>query len=427
MTRQINYYKPINRSIAPATKSIDKIQFIAPEKVILQNGAFLYWQSGIQNQTSKIELHFEAGSSIEDPLTAGLCAGLLINGSSTKNAKQIQKALDSVGAYYDVSLNQDTTVVTIYALNNQLFKAYRIFHEHLFEAIFPQKEIDYLVEERKQKFKLQEQKVSFLAQRLFQQKLMDQTSYGRLIQFEDYKRANRDKIRAYHSQYFLHGLNKVFLIGDIKQIELNDLIGLLNAYKQSTLQRENFIWNAQKGVQHLVKKDAVQSALRIGRPLFNKTHPDFIAFSFLNTILGDYFGSRLMSNIREDKGFTYGIGSHILENSQFGYFVIGTEVGTANREATFIEIQNEFKRLQKHLISKAELELVKNYLLGQLLKSADGPYAMLDLFANVEVHDLDLNFYQKYIFEIKSIQPEKLKALAIEYLNWEDMLIISAG
>ena len=427
MIRQIQYQKPINRSIAPAIQSIDKINFIAPEKIILQNGVCLFWKSGIQNQTSKIELHFEAGSSIDDPLTAGLCAGLLINGSSTKNAKQIQKALDSVGSYYDVSLNQDTAVVTIYALNNQLLKAYRIFHEHLFDAIFPQKEIDNLVQERKQKFKLQEQKVSFLAQRLFQQKLMDQSSYGRLIEFEDYKRANRDKIRAYHSQYFLNGLHKVFLIGDIKQIEINDLIGLLNCFKKSTLQRENFTWKAQKGVQHLVKKDAVQSALRIGRPLFNKTHPDFIAFSILNTILGDYFGSRLMSNIREDKGFTYGIGSHILENRQFGYLVIGSEVGINNREATISEIQIEFKRLQNQLVGKEELDLVKNFLLGQLLKSADGPYAMLDLYANVEVHDLDLNFYEKYIAEIKSIKPEKLRELAIEYLNWQDMLIISAG
>ena len=82
--------------------------------------------------------------------------------------------------------------------------------------------------------------------------------------------------------------------------------------------------------------------MRIGRPLFNKTHPDFCAFSVLNTILGDYFGSRLMSNIREDKGYTYGIGSHIVENSKFGYFVIGTEVGVQTRTATFLEIQNEF-------------------------------------------------------------------------------------
>jgi len=134
-----------------------------------------------------------------------------------------------------------------------------------------------------------------------------------------------------------------------------------------------------------------------------------------------------MSNIREDKGYTYGIGSHIVENSKFGYFVIGTEVGVQTRTATFLEIQKEFERLQNEPVSNAELELVKSYLMGQLLKSADGPYAMLDLFANVETLGLDLSFYDHYITEIKAVDAKKLQELAKQYLNWDQMLIISAG
>jgi len=417
----------LDRTVAPPLLPIEHIQFVAPESSTLKNGAPLYWRYGLQNQTSKIELHFAAGSAFPDPLTASLCAGLLINGSKNRNAKQIQKALDSVGAYYDVSLGQDNCVVSLYALNSQLLKAYQIFHESLFEAQFAQKEIDQLVHERKQKFKIQAQKVNFLAQRLFQRNLLAGSVYAQQIQLKDFDRADRAAIQAFHVTHYLNGLQKVLLIGDFDQNIITSFIHLLNAYKMFEGKRLPFTWKPDLGAIHHEHPGALQSAVRIGRPLFNKTHPDFIAFSVLNTIFGDYFGSRLMSNIREDKGYTYGIGSHIVENQQFGYFVIGTEVGEASRTATFHEIQYEMERLQKELVPQEELELVKSYLLGQLLKSADGPYAMLDLFANVEVHGLDLHFYETYITEIKAVSAEKLQELAVKYLNWGEMLIISAG
>ena len=417
----------LDRNIAPQLRPIDHISFVAPAIYTLKSGAKLYWRNGLQNETSKIELHFAAGSATGDPLTASLCAGLLINGTAQKTAKQIQNALDAVGAYYDVSLSQETTVVTVYALKDQLLNAYQIFHESLFAATFPPKELQELVHERSQKFKVQQQKVSFMAQRHFQRSLFAGSVYAQQIQLEDFQNADRSAIQAFHQQHYLHGLKKVFLIGDISEEALQAFQVLLNAFESQIAARKAFEWQPEQGATHIEHEGAVQSAVRIGRPLFNKTHPDFCAFSVLNTILGDYFGSRLMSNIREDKGYTYGIGSHLVENNNFGYMVIGTEVGVQTRIATFTEIQKEFERLQTELVPAEELELVKSYLMGQLLKSADGPYAMLDLFANVETMGLDLSYYDRYIAEIKAVDALKLQQLAKRYLNWEEMLIISAG
>ncbi|MEN9969055.1 MAG: hypothetical protein RIR94_1246 [Bacteroidota bacterium] len=424
--------KPISeaiadRHIAPTLLPIEHISFVAPQISILSNGAKLFWRNGLQNETSKIELHFAAGSATSDPLTASLCAGLLINGTASKSAKQIQKALDAVGAYYDVSLSQESSVVTLYALKDQLLKAYQIFHESLFSAVFPLKELQELVHTRRQKFAVQEQKVSFLAQRQFQRSLLAQTVYANQIQYSDFERADRAQIQAFHAQHYLKGLKKVFLVGDLSTETLTAFEELLNANEHKLTEAAPFTWQPEQGATHIEQEGALQSAVRIGRPLFNKTHPDFCAFSVLNTILGDYFGSRLMSNIREDKGYTYGIGSHIVENTKFGYFVIGTEVGVSTREATFNEIQHEFERLKTELVPTEELELVKSYLMGQLLKSADGPYAMLDLFANAETMGLDLSYYDRYIAEIKAVDAHKLQELAKRYLNWEEMLIISAG
>lgn len=417
----------LNRSQAPELHPIEHIAFVQPEIIRLSNGVQLFWRNGIFNETSKIELHFKAGSTVAKPIIASLCAGLLISGTPNKNARQIQKAFDALGAYYDVSITQNEAIVTIYALKDQLLAAYAVFHESLFEANFPDKELQDLVSERRQKFLVQQEKVSFLAQRQFQRSFFAGSSYAQQIQLEDYDNVRLAEIKDFHQNNYLNGLLEVFVIGDIYQTDIQQLEKLLLTFKGAPKAHENFVWQNELGAIHIEQEGALQSALRIGRPLFNKTHPDFCDFSILNTILGDYFGSRLMSNIREDKGYTYGIGSYLVEHQDYGYFVIGTEVGVQTRTATFEEIQIEFERLKTELVATEELELVKNYMLGQLLKSADGPYAMLDLFSNVHHYGLTLEFYDHLIERIRQITPQRIQELAKQYLNWEEMLIISAG
>jgi predicted Zn-dependent peptidase len=417
----------LNRSQAPALQAIEHIAFVQPTIISLTNGAQLIWRNGIFNETSKIELHFKAGSTIAQPIIASLCAGLLISGTPSKSARQIQKAFDALGAYYDVSITQNEAIVSIYALKDQLLAAYTVFHESLLAASFPHKELQDLISERRQKFLVQQEKVSFLAQRQFQRSFFAGSVYAKQIQLEDYDSVSLPDIKAFHQNNYLNGLLEVFVIGDLYQSEIQQLEKLLLTFKGAPRGNENFMWQNELGAVHVEQEGALQSAVRIGRPLFNKTHPDFCDFSILNTILGDYFGSRLMSNIREDKGYTYGIGSYLVEHQDYGYFVIGTEVGVQTRTATFEEIQNEFERLKNELVPAEELDLVKNYMLGQLLKSADGPYAMLDLFSNVHHYGLTLEFYDHLIERIRHITPQRIQELAKRYLIWEDMLIISAG
>jgi predicted Zn-dependent peptidase len=134
-----------------------------------------------------------------------------------------------------------------------------------------------------------------------------------------------------------------------------------------------------------------------------------------------------MKNIREDKGFTYGIGSFVSELNDTGYFVIATEVGKDFVEQTIDEIKREIQILQTELIGEDELDLVRSYLLGQILKSADGPYATMDLFLSVEQHGLDLNYYNKYIEKIQTIQATELRELAQKYLAWDSLIVVTAG
>ena len=305
---------------------------------------------------------------------------------------------------------------------------YNIIIDSIKNVTFPTEEIVEIVADKKQQFKINQEKVSAISQRIFQSKLFaSNEAYSSLMNEEDFENVDRNSLIEYHKKHYLNGLTKVVLVGNIDDATVNHVISQTKPLLTEKQRNYPSQFKNEIGETHIAKEDAVQSAVRIGRILFNKKHEDYIDFLFLNTILGDYFGSRLMSNIREDKGYTYGIGSMVSEFDNTGYFMIATEVGNEVREATINEIKFEMNRLQTELVKQDEIQLIQNYLLGQLLKSADGPYAMMDLFLSAEAQNFDLDFYNTVIDKIKSISAERIQMLAKKYLNWEDMTIVTAG
>ncbi len=188
------------------------------------------------------------------------------------------------------------------------------------------------------------------------------------------------------------------------------------------------VFNSDAQKKHFLEKDdSVQSTIRIGRVLFNKMHKDYHAMKVLNTILGGYFGSRLMANIREDKGYTYGIGSRIVSMNNAGYMYIATEVGTKVCNDAVKEIYNEINKLRTELVSQEELNLVKNYMMGDFMRSADGPFALADKFKKIMFYGLSYSYYDDFVNTIKTITPEQIKTLANQYLNPDDLYELVVG
>ena len=417
----------IKRKNAPSLKAIEKINFISPVKIQLGEHTPFFWMKEVPNETARLDFIFHAGTTSGSNLISSLVAGLLFSGTDKKTATDIHNELDDLGAFFDVGLGHESVLVSFYALKKNIAAVFKIFEDALEHVNFPQNEIDELITDRKQKLKINCEKVGFLAQREFQKNLFHGTNYARQTELEDYDTVRREEIIEYFSKNYKNGLRKVVLVGALEEVQVTEIAEKSKKWciPEKPLFENNFKNN--KGVFQLEKKDAVQSAVRIGKTLFNKNHSDFLGFSILNTILGDYFGSRLMKNIREDKGYTYGISSTEAELAKSGYFMIGTEVGSAQKDLAIQEIKNEIERLQKDLVPDEELELVRNYLLGQLLKSADGPYAMTDLFLSVDAYDLNFSFYESYIQKVKNIDAEELRALAVKHLAWDSMTIVIAG
>lgn len=417
----------LDRTLQPELKEIDKIDFVTLRHFDVTANAKLYFMKDVSDETSRLDLYFTAGTTLANPVVSSLVNGLLLSGTSTKSSIQINEQIDTLGGFYESSVSHENAVVSIYALRENLLSILRIVADAIANVAFLDSEVKELISDRKQRFLVNMEKVNFLAQRQFQERIFANSSYGNLVQIADFDCVSSQELREFYNDNYLNGLEKVVVVGNLQQDHIDEIIDIVGAWAkpQKTIFPGQF--SNIKGASHLVKEGALQTAIRVGRILFNKTHPDYCDFTVLNTILGDYFGSRLMSNIREDKGYTYGIGTLLGELHETGYFVIATEVGKDVKDATLIEIQMEISRLQTELVGTEELLLVKNYMIGQLLKSADGPYALTDLFLGVETFGLNLDFYNKSIDAINNITPERIQELAIKYLKWEEMTVVSAG
>lgn len=418
----------LDRSNAPLIKEISKIQFEKPLVFDITKNNQMLCLTKVQDETAKLELYFDAGSIQGATEIASTVNSLLLSGTKTQNSNQINDEVNSLGGFIEQGISVETAVLSIYSLRENLIPIARIVKNAIQQCVFDKREMDQLIQTKKQKLSVNLEKVSVLARRAFRQRLFhNNQGYAQVTNVSDLEAINREQLIEFHEKYYLNGLQKMVLVGNFDQANIDELMDVFGSWANDKTTQYAHSFENIKGYAHLEKEEAVQTAIRIGAPLFNKTHPDYPDFIVLNTILGDYFGSRLMKNIREDKGYTYGIGSMVSEMTHTGAFMIGTEVKKEVKDLALAEIKYELDKLQQKLITDEELDLVKSYMLGQLLKSADGPYSMMDLYLSVQQYGLEFDFYNQFIQTINNMDAKRIQTLANHYLKWDNLTVVTAG
>jgi zinc protease len=418
----------IDRTLSPELKPIQKIHFVEPIETKINDLVSIFHINKVADDTVRLEMHFHAGQMEGKKNMSSFVSSLLLSGTKNKTSEQIHEELNQLGAFVDHEISMELAFVSLYCLRKNVQKAFEILIDAVVNADFKDHEIQDAIQEKKQRFLVSKEKVSFLARREFQKQVFSNSeNYSRMLEMEDFESIRRDDLISFHKENYLRGLLKVVVVGDLEDEFILFLKTNLSSFASKSTRTFLTQIENKTGKFFVNKKGAVQSAIRVGIPIFNKKHKDYFAFQVLQTILGDYFGSRLMSNIREDKGYTYGIGCALVELKEVAYFVIATEVGKEVTQETLKEIKYEIELLKNELVESDEIELVRNYLLGQLLKSADGPNAMMDLFLSVHQHALNLEFYNDFILKIETITVDEIKEIAEKYLDWNKFTVVIAG
>ena len=393
-------------------------------KHVLKNGVEVFAIDAGAEEVMMIEWVYYAGNSYEEKnLIASATNFMMKNGTTAKTAFQINEHFEYYGAYLNRVTYNETATITLHTLSKHIGELLPVVREMLTDSIFPEEELSIYAKIMQQRLSVNLLKCDFVAHRLIDAYLYgEQHPYGRLSRFEDYDALTREQLIEFYNKYYLKGRFVIFvagkLPGDLEQ-QLNTYFGDLANY-----QLQGVTHSATPAIekkQRLINDpNGVQGAIRIARPFPNRHHPDFLKVQVLNSLFGGFFGSRLMANIREEKGYTYGIHSYIQNHIQQTAWMVSTEAGRDVCEAAVKEIYHEMKKLRDELVDEDELLLVRNYMMGSILGDLDGPFQIIARWKNIILNGLTEKYFYDSIDTIKTITAEELKQLAEKYLQPEE-------
>lgn len=420
-----------NRITEPQLNEVADINIPEPDILKTKNGIPVYIVNTGFQEVMKVEFLFVAGTITENQkLTANAASELMDEGTSRYNSASIAEVFDSYGAYLQTECGADWSSVTLLTLSKFLNETLPLTLEIITDPVYPQEELNIYKTQEKQRLEVNSEKVDFLARRYFLNALYGNGHpYGKMATIEDFDNLNISVLKKFHENNYLKRCCGIIVAGkfDDKHIQqIKDSVeqaGL--GYGILEPKENNEILAPEK--LSFPRDKSVQAAIRIGKRMINRKHPDYFPFSILSTVLGGYFGSRLMSNIREDKGYTYGIGSRIVSNVSDGYFFIATEVGKQVCAPATEEIYKEINKLISGPVGTEELNLVKQYLTGSFQRSIDGAFALADRYKILLLNGLETRHYYGYMEALKNTGPEQLQALARQYLEPSGLTEVIVG
>jgi len=420
----------LDRSIAPPIQKIKSVRLPELTHFTLDNGLLVNVLDRGTQEVMKLDVVFHAGRPFEQKhLTSRATIGLLKEGTKNHTSAQIAETMDFYGASLNTPFSLDTSSLLLYSLNKHFETLLPLFTEIVAEPTFPEKELQNFVQRSQQRLKVDLSKADVVAYRQITEYIFGaQHPYGYNSSVQSYANLEQANLFTHFNQNFCCQDCTIFISGKLPKNTaplLNKYLGQLplNPKKQPPKLPE--IINQPSKTR--VSLEGVQSAIRIGKRMPNRKHPDYPALFVLNAILGGYFGSRLMANIREEKGYTYNIYSTLDPMMYDGYFYIGTEVGNEFVKPTLKEIYHELKVLQEELIAPEELDMVKNYLMGTLLMGLDGAFNAMEVWKALLVEGLDKDYFNNLIQVIQEITAEELQALAQKYFQLDSFWEVIVG
>lgn len=429
----MNTSMTLDRTQSPAFQAIQEVRLPSVQTFTLDNGMPLHLIAVDQQPVLRVECIFEAGTYQErnQPGSAFFAVKMLAEGTGGRSSGQISEYFDRYGAFLELNSGPDRASVVVYCLTKFLPDVLPVLRELLTEPTFPDKEFEDLRNITLQNLRVNYEKNAYLAGVLFRQKIYGaEHPYGRSQQPDQIERLERQSVVDFYEQTLRSRPFRVLVAGQADENEvalINRELGLLPV-RADELPSLALQPASDDNLPTLAEKPgSIQSSIRLGRRLFTRAHPDFFKMLVTNEILGGYFGSRLMKNIREDKGFTYGISSNMPSFRRDGYFLIGTDVNKENTRQTLDEIRKEIRVLQTEPVSADELETVTNFMAGEFVGSLNTPFEIADRYKVILLDGLPADFLTTYIQNLRAVSPDDVLDMANRYLTDEDLREVVVG
>lgn len=414
----------INRLQTPLVSEITSFNILKADQNVLPNGIPIYTLNTGTADLIKIECMFAAGNWFQQSsLVAFAVNNMLIEGTTHFTSVQIAENSEYYGAYLGYNVDKDNAYVSLFCMRKYLDKVLPILESILKEAMFPEHELELFKSKHKHQFLVDQTKGKNTARMVHNRMLFgNHHPYGYQIMEPDFDALTRNDLINFHKQYYSSNNCKIIASGVVGDQEIKLITKYLGMDKWndqiSSLILPSYIIKTElENKIYIEQPEAVQSAVRTGKILINKHHPDYAAMALVNCILGGYFGSRLMKTIREEKGYTYGINSMYITFTHAGYLSIVSELGINVTKDGLKEIYAEIEKLRTELMPEEELARVKNYMLGEMVRMFDGTFAQAESLISILEYDMDYSYFHNLIDTIKKANTKMIRDMAFKHLD----------
>lgn len=417
----------LDRTHPPAFVKSNSFQLPQASDTTLANGVKVIHLDTIHQELAKIELVFEAGRWFEPkPEVSHFTVQMLDKGTASMSSREIAEIFDRYGAHIELVSNLDFTTVSLYALSKHIHLLIPVLFEILTSPAFKESELTQLKEHFIQGLRIKNEKTSYLASKLIRQRVFgNDHPYGKSTEIPDVENIGASDLADFFSSRMIP--SHAFILGQVNKQDYEELTHKINELGIANSNVPSYPFpDKQHAPEYITKTGSVQTSIRFGKHTLQRNHPDYPGLLLLNYYLGGYFGSRLMKNLREEKGLTYGISSSISSFKNESLFLIGTDVNRENRDLAIDQILQEIKLLQR-AINADELELAKRHFIGSLQGEMASPFSIMGKIKNIELNELTNDYYKNLISNMDHMTSHELTDLARKYLSDDSFSLISVG
>jgi predicted Zn-dependent peptidase len=419
-----------NRSI-PSISPAGHLTIHEPRTVRLDCGVPLYVFHQDDMEVFGLDVIYPKASlfaQAPNTLYQNFTSSMVFAGTEKKSSFEINNELDFYGAYVSSESHLYHSEISLYGLQMHFESGARTFFDSLANFSIPQDELGVLVKKEISSHRIALQKTSFLCKRLFGKHVWgEEHPSGQMIGESDYGVLSREGLLQFKRDYFCSP--EIYFAGNFTDDILRNINDLFQIGEDSGLARPELIEPdpLPVGLYFEKKTGALQASLRMGRWMPDRLHPDYPAIFLTAIILGGYFGSRLMKNIREEKGLTYGISARINPVINGSLLIIQSDCRNDSVTLVMDEINKELDTLGTTPVSVNELDAARNYLLGVLIRGYDGLFEQKERCVSRHVHGIEINSILSLFENLKLLNPDNILEAAHNYFNKNSLTAVWSG
>ncbi len=425
----------IDRTLAPAISDFTSLSIPPLKSVTLPSGVDVHYLDNREMDVYNIIFLFDSGLLENDggmSAAARLALPLAGEGSTSHPDGKLSEIMGYHGIRVQTRAHDHHTEYSFGLLRDKLDEALPFIREYIFSPAFSERSIDVYKENAAQSYLLNRQKVNYHSDRAMASHLFG-PSHPKAVEVtdSDFRAVKRDKIISAYDR-ILSSRVSVYMAGVVDDSVLNKINSVFEDYRLSDMSSEYkilpYVGNGlgQRYDIHLDGK--LQSSVNISLPAVPRVHPDYLMLRNLIIVLGGYFGSRLVSKIREEKGLTYGISSALYGSPEGAYISIGSMTANENVDELISETEKEIERLSSDVMGDEEFMMVRSYILSQLASMLDTPLNILQYYLSLKTAFIPhSDYFMRQFDTVKTMTPESLRDIATRHLLGRNWTTVVAG